>query len=533
MVWSFLISVPTLVAAGSSGNASPQVTLQVSPSVVAGGFVQVAWSGAPSSSNDWVLFSSDGAVPSALKKNYIEGSWQYTYRDTEKTGGASTPSGSVSVKAPAEPGTYVIYYCQDNGYTCLGGTQITVTAPAPVCVSKPNSKIEHVVLVVSENHSFDAYYGRYCQAPFGSNPDCNEGRNCCEAIQQIPGHSPILLTDQANVDHDPWHLSGGEGCEINGGAMDKYIEGCSSFASVIKYSDPRNYAAADGTNGSAAQYWKWAAENAMSDRFFQSSIGASSQNDMYFARGAFVFKDNSIVPPTEHCPIPIYNTVGSYKDPTIADLLLGCKVSMNVYQEGYTKSKSFGSCFPSGYTEFKKTWDPSDIGFQYFDSMQQQTNFFKDHLDFFTDVKQGQLPAFSFIKPGYYNCEHPGQSTISSGEAFNGQLIDTILSHPTYANNTLILLTADESGGFRDSVRPPPRSPIDNKEYGPRTQFLAIGHFAKKNYISHVQMEPSSIVRFLESNFLGGKPGQLQTRDAQVNNIGSLLDPLKTGFDFI
>ncbi|MGZ3454169.1 MAG: hypothetical protein ACXVEF_31475 [Polyangiales bacterium] len=43
-------------------------------------------------------------------------------------------------------------------------------------------------------------------------------------------------------------------------------------------------------------------------------------------------------------------------------------------------------------------------------------------------------------------------------------------------------------------------------------------------------MEHSSIVKFLESNYLDGKTGQLGARDATVNNIGSLLDPAETGF---
>jgi hypothetical protein len=42
-------------------------------------------------------------------------------------------------------------------------------------------------------------------------------------------------------------------------------------------------------------------------------------------------------------------------------------------------------------------------------------------------------------------------------------------------------------------------------------------------------MEHSSVVKFIEWNFLGGETGQLGTRDAAVNGLGSLLDPAKTG----
>jgi phospholipase C len=57
---------------------------------------------------------------------------------------------------------------------------------------------------------------------------------------------------------------------------------------------------------------------------------------------------------------------------------------------------------------------------------------------------------------------------------------------------------------------------------------LAIGPFAKKGAVSHVTMEHSSIVKFIEWNWLGAT-GQLGARDAVVNDIGSLLDPAATG----
>ena len=94
----------------------------------------------------------------------------------------------------------------------------------------------------------------------------------------------------------------------------------------------------------------------------------------------------------------------------------------------------------------------------------------------------------------------------------------------SYAPNTLILLTWDEGGGFFDHVTPPPTSTVDNQPYGTRLPFLAIGPLADVGTISHVTMEHSSIVKFIEYNWLG-QTGQLKGRDATVANIGSLLDP--------
>ena len=75
------------------------------------------------------------------------------------------------------------------------------------------TKIEHVVVIVQENHTFDTYFGRYCKAKAGSNPTCTKGPECCEAAPEtitahLPGPDwlagetkilPVELTDNSNT----------------------------------------------------------------------------------------------------------------------------------------------------------------------------------------------------------------------------------------------------------------------------------------------------------------------------------------------
>jgi len=174
-------------------------------------------------------------------------------------------------------------------------------------------------------------------------------------------------------------------------------------------------------------------------------------------------------------------------------------------------------------------YDPSDIPFQYYPRFRDNPEFMRDYALFATDLAAGQLPAVTFVKAIGYKTEHPGLGdTISAGIAFVTDLIDRVMASP-YKDQTLILLTYDESGGFFDHVAPPPVSSVDDQAYGPRVPTLAIGRFARRNEISHVVMEHSSIVRFIEWNWLHRQTGQLGTRDGVVNNIGSLLDPAQTG----
>src|SRR5260370_24861833 len=64
----------------------------------------------------------------------------------------------------------------------------------------PASKIDHLVVIVQENHSFDSYFGRYCTAATGLAPTCTSGSGCCEAgpTTDPSGAVPVILSDNEN-----------------------------------------------------------------------------------------------------------------------------------------------------------------------------------------------------------------------------------------------------------------------------------------------------------------------------------------------
>lgn len=152
------------------------------------------------------------------------------------------------------------------------------------------SNIEHIIIFISENHSFDSIFGRYCKASTESNPTCNTGPECCEAApQQLHGIRPFDLTDTQNSRYDPCHHMNCENSEINGGKMNKFLlNGVGSH--------PYNFAVANGDLFSAQYYYKFASNGALADNFYQSSTGASDQNNMYFATAKFLFMDNNNIP---------------------------------------------------------------------------------------------------------------------------------------------------------------------------------------------------------------------------------------------
>jgi phospholipase C len=281
-------------------------------------------------------------------------------------------------------------------------------------------------------------------------------------------------------------------------------------------------------------YWSLAAKSAVADRYFQPLVGASSANDMYLARAQFVFDDNDYEPEAIGSSCSLVSTTTQYTDTTIADLLDTAGVTWGWYAEGYdvmaaaVKNGTCPTATPTGCAFGGGTWpcgyDPGDVPFQYYKDLVDNPAHFKDYTTLATDLSGGTLPSVTFIKGYGFHSEHPGYGdTVSAGETFVGSTIAAI-SASSYAPSTLILLTWDEGGGHFDHVTPPAMSTVDNQPYGTRVPLLAIGPLAGVGTVSHVTMEHSSIVKFIEYNWLGAT-GQLNGRDAVVANIGSLLDP--------
>jgi phospholipase C len=485
-----------------------EYSLTVSPAtVVAGGAVTVTWtSPANSPVKDWIASYQDADSGNQFKTYiYTKGATSGTWHTTA-WGGAG-------------------HSCKfrllgNDGYGVMATSNVVqAKAITPVCpvANKTTSNIQHLVVIVQENKSFDSYFGNYCAAPVGSNPTCTTGPACCEkAPITVQGVSQTVLTDNENASFDPNHSQACEVSEINGGLMDKFVAGATCG------SNPRNFAVAD--RATLGAYWDYATKYSMADRCFQPVAGASSSNDMYLARGAFVFVDNSASPNARGKECFNAANIRSYSESTIGDLLNTCSVKWTWYGGGYAvkaTDKDATHCYPNYY-------DASDNPFQYYPTLTDQPAYNKDYTAFAQDIAGGTLPAVSYIKAIGTKSEHGG-GLISAGVGFIDETVKAVLNSPTYSENTLVLLTYDEGGGYYDHISPPATSLVDGQPYGPRQPLIAIGYFAKPNTVSHVQMEHASIVAFIEWNWLGGITGQLQTRDLIANNIGSLLDSTKTG----
>jgi phospholipase C len=120
--------------------------------------------------------------------------------------------------------------------------------------------------------------------------------------------------------------------------------------------------------------------------------------------------------------------------------------------------------------------------------------------NFYTEAKNGTLPAVSWVDPSGEVSEHPPNLT-SLGQTYVTSLINAVSSGPDW-NSTAIFLNWDDWGGFYDQVVPPS---VDVNGFGLRVPGIVISPYAKKGIVDHQSASFDGINRFIEDVFVGGQ----------------------------
>jgi phospholipase C len=154
---------------------------------------------------------------------------------------------------------------------------------------------------------------------------------------------------------------------------------------------------------------------------------------------------------------------------------------------------------------------------------------------FFSDAAAGTLPSFSFLDPNYTTQSEENPQNIVIGEAFTSDVVNAIGASPLW-NKTLLILNYDEWGGYYDHVPPPPALAPDNvpptvasgeyvyegfARYGFRVPAVVVSPYAKKDHVSHLVYDHTSVLAFLERKW--NLPA-MTLRDANANDMLDFLD---------
>ena len=151
---------------------------------------------------------------------------------------------------------------------------------------------------------------------------------------------------------------------------------------------------------------------------------------------------------------------------------------------------------------------------------------------FFADAASGDLPGFAMLTAHIDIDEE--DNPITEGEAFTANVVQALMDGPAW-DKTVLVFAYDEHGGYYDHVPPPRAVPPDDVEpeiepgdppghydhYGFRVPAVVISPYAKADYVSHVVHDHTSVLRLIETKW---NLGALTHRDANASNLLDCLD---------
>jgi phospholipase C len=177
---------------------------------------------------------------------------------------------------------------------------------------------------------------------------------------------------------------------------------------------------------------------------------------------------------------------------SIGDLLSAKNIPWKYYGGGYSVSGTGG---PLDVGLYCNICNPFEYKLNY---PAMRADHMRDVTDLFTDLKNGTLPAVSYVKPDGTMDGHPASSKFDLFEAFAKNIIELAQSNKELWESTVIFVTVDEGGGYYDSGF---IQPVDFFGTGPRIPMIAVSPFSRGGHITHVYGEHSSFVKFVERNW--------------------------------
>jgi phospholipase C len=392
----------------------------------------------------------------------------------ERTPAPPIAAASGAPRAPARSAQQRREACE---YRAGALPEQTAGADEPIGQRIP---IDHFVIVMQENRSFDQYFQGLPQ--FGQ-PDADvapadfQNRDSTKNRDVKPFHSAELCSKDTRHDWNSAHA------QFDDGKMDGFVDTSNPHGErALGYYDQSDL----------GYYYALASTFAIGDRYFASILGPTWPNRMFFHSASTFGHIGNTAPP----PGP--------DQPSLFHQLQEKGIEWIVYSGGMTFEEKI----------FRHMHE-------------EKGDHFKELDGFFEDAKRNTLPAYVWLESTYggpdATDEHP-PADIQLGQEFVSRVIDALMKSPAWARSALFIMY-DEPGGFFDHVPPPPACPPDAIEpllekrhvrgrfdrLGMRVPFIVVSPFAKAHYVSHQVYSHTSLTRLVQVRF--GMPA-LSARDA-------------------
>jgi phospholipase C len=387
----------------------------------------------------------------------------------------------------------------------LGGFEALLGAAAEAAPKHGTlADIDHVVILIQENRSFDHYFGTYAGV---------------RGFGDKHGHKHFFQKDLTGKTVTPWRLPqeclpdithnwGPQHRAWNHGAMNRFvIEHQKSDTAAVGLETMGYY-----DDGDVDFYHALANAFTICDGYHCSVIGPTDPNRLMSMSG-------TIDPAGKHggplLQTNISGRTGRFSWPTMPESLDHKGVSWKVYTD------PAGGVLDNVLTYFKQ-YSP---GSKLYDRALNPTY----SADFLADVAANRLPKVSWLLASIADSEHPLYSTAHQGSTVARQVVEALISNPKVWKRTALFITWDENGGFFDHVAPPVAPKGTPGEYltvsklpdsaegirGPiglgfRVPMIVVSPFSRGGLVCSDTFDHTSTLRFLERRF-GAKVPNLST----------------------
>jgi len=367
--------------------------------------------------------------------------------------------------------------------------------------------IKHVVFIIKENRSFDSMFGRFPGADGATSGMDGDVRR------------KLVRGTDGRVPHDLPHDRQAALVDYDHGKMDGFGFRAGKF-----------YAYSQLYPDQEPNYWHWAKEFVLGDRFFASVNGPSFPNHLMAIAATSGGTTENPDPPdpgdmgrykTWGCDapkselVPVADTEGHvqfvppcFDFATEGDLLAKAGVPWAYYAAPpvpWTDPGRSGYIW-SAYAAVRHIRDDPVEWHHHVFPVQELVD----------DIQADRLPPVTWVTPQFALSEHP-EYNFCHGENWTTQVVDAIMQSPMW-KDTAIFITWDDWGGFYDHVAPPQ---VDEFGFGIRVPLLVISPYAKPAFIDHQRGEFSTVLRFIEDNW---GLTQLTHRDRDSVNLSEAFD---------
>jgi phospholipase C len=380
--------------------------------------------------------------------------------------------------------------------------------------------IQNVVVIFQENRSPDNL--------FGSNPNFLPGADIATSGVNSQGQTiPLTAVPLAN-NYDLSHAHSAFVAMYANGNMtgaDKIGVTCQKGATGCPPANPQ-FKYVDNSTGILNPYFQLAEQYTFGDRMFQTNQGPSFPAHQFIISGTSAPSSNSDLFAAENpggvtgagnntgCAAPSAEFVRMidpngnealkaypcFDHQTLADLLDNAGVSWRYY------APSAGSIWTG----------PNAIQHLRFGSDWANDVVLKP-AQVLTDIANRRLANVSWVIPTGQESDHPAGNQ-GLGPPWVASIVNAI-GQSQYWDNTVIIITWDDWGGWYDHVPP---TIINSYEYGFRVPLIVVSSFARQGYVSHVTHDFGSILHFIEEVY----------RLPSLGYADALADDLSDCFDF-